>query len=209
MVVRQIVGRGIKDGRVIAAMTRVPREDFAPPLLHSLAYSDTPLPIGSGQTLSQPYIVAFMLEALHLTPTDRVLEIGTGSGYNTVLLSHLAYEVYSIENIGLLYQTARARVVKHNGTRSVHLKHGNGYLGWPEAAPFDAIILTAAPTAVPQVLFEQLTEGGRLIAPEGDHRQTLNLYERQAGVFRKTALLPVQFVPMVRPGTSGQFDPPI
>lgn len=184
-------------------MRDVPREWFVPHNTLKSAYQDAPLSIGAGQTISQPYIVAFMLQALMLRPTDRVLEIGTGSGYNTALLAHLCKDggrVFSIENIQSLHEEVRARLHEHKLDHNIEFKLADGSEGWPEHAPFDAIILTAAPTKVPASLFEQLKDGGRLIAPEGaagQHRgQILRLYVRRGKKIESECLMNVQFVPM-------------
>ncbi len=196
MVREQIVARGVRDARVIEALEKVPRHVFVPKEMQSFAYSDTPLPIGYGQTISQPYIVAFMSEALELRPPDRVLEIGTGSGYQAAVLAHLAREVYSIEINEPLAKEAAERL-RRLGYSNVHLRVGDGYRGWPEAAPFDAIIVTAAPEHVPPALLEQLRDGGRLVLPLGRWEQDLVRFRRTAQGLRKETLLPVRFVPMV------------
>jgi len=159
MVNRQIKARGIRDCKVLEAMAKVPRHEFVPEAYRDMAYSDTPLPIGEGQTISQPYIVALMTEALELNPGDRVLEVGTGSGYHAAVLSEIAKEVYTIEIIESLGRTAEERL-KRLGYKNVKVRIGDGYLGWQEYAPFDAIIVTCAPEHIPQPLVEQLAEGG-------------------------------------------------
>jgi len=196
MVELQIRARGVKDSRVLAAMRRVERHRFVPTHLQSFAHEDRPLPIGHGQTISQPYIVAYMTEALELKPTDRVLEIGTGSGYQAAILAEIAKEVYSIEIVEPLAHEA-ARRLKDLGYKKIRLRIGNGYEGWPDASPFDAIILTAAPAAVPQALQEQLADGGRLVAPVGTSAQELVRIRRTGSNFAEERLLPVRFVPMV------------
>ncbi len=195
MVREQIEARGVKNHRVLEAMRSVPRHLFIPAGERYLAYEDTPVPIGEGQTISQPYIVAYMTEALKLKPTDRVLEVGTGSGYQAAVLGELAAEVYSIEILPDLARRA-ASVLEELGYTNVHVKIGDGYLGWPGKAPFDAIILTAAPPEIPLPLLQQLAEGGRLIAPVGVDFQQLVLIRKKNGVLEKRNLLPVRFVPM-------------
>lgn len=196
MVREQIVNRGVRDARVLAAMRKVPRHFFVPQDTLPAAYLDQPLPIGHGQTISQPYIVAFMSEALELKPQDRVLEIGTGSGYQAAVLAELAREVYSIEIVEPLGKEAAARL-KDLGYERVKLRIGDGYRGWPEAAPFDAIIVTAAPDHVPPALVEQLRKGGRMVLPVGRFAQDLLRLRRTAKGVVQENLLPVRFVPMV------------
>jgi len=195
MVRDQIEARGVRNYAVLRAMRKVPRHLFVPEAYRSRAYSDMPLPIGEGKTISQPYIVAYMTEALKLQPTDRVLEIGTGSGYQAAVLAECAKEVYSIEILPELAQQARD-VLDVLGYSNVHIKIGDGYLGWPEKAPFNAIILTAAPPTLPPPLLDQLAEGGRLIAPIGTDFQQLILLKKTKEGFQKQSLLPVRFVPM-------------
>ena len=198
MVEKQLRLRGIDDPRVLRVMAKVPREKFVAKELQTQAYEDRPLPIGFGQTISQPYIVAFMTQALKTKPTDRVLEIGTGSGYQAAVLSELVTNVYTIEIVRPLAQHA-ATLLSTLGYRNVLVKGGDGYKGWPEHAPFDAIIVTAAPDHVPQPLVEQLKEGGRMVIPVGKtFTQQLKVLEKQAGVVKETALLPVKFVPLTR-----------
>jgi protein-L-isoaspartate(D-aspartate) O-methyltransferase len=189
-------GYGITNARVLAAMGKVPRHEFVPAELRHRAYDDGPLPIGYGQTISQPYIVAFMTEKLEPKPTDRVLEIGTGSGYQAAVLAELAGEVYTIEIVDALAQRAGADL-KRLGYANIHVRAGDGYQGWPEAAPFDAIIVTCAPEQVPQALVDQLKDGGRMIIPIGPGwDQNLMLLHKQGGRLEKSAVLPVRFVPM-------------
>jgi protein-L-isoaspartate(D-aspartate) O-methyltransferase len=199
MVHQQLVARGIQEPRVLAVMARVPREEFIPSEFREASYGDRPLPIGYDQTISQPYIVAFMTEQLQLKPTDRVLEIGTGSGYQAAVLAELAKEIYTIEIVEPLAKSAEA-TLHRLGYKSVQFKVGDGYKGWPEAAPFDAIIATCAPDHVPQPLVDQLAENGRMIIPVGEQfAQMLYLLEKKNGQIRQTATLPVRFVPMVPP----------
>lgn len=187
----------ITDKRVIAAMLATPRHRFVPEELQAQAYEDRPLPIGHDQTISQPSLVAFMTQELKPQPTDRVLEIGTGSGYQAAVLSQLVAEVYSIEIVEPLAERA-AKTLKELGCKNVHTRAGNGWLGWPEKAPFDAIIVTCAPDAIPPALVEQLREGGRMIIPVGpeNHVQVLYLLEKRAGKIEQRSILPVRFVPM-------------
>jgi protein-L-isoaspartate(D-aspartate) O-methyltransferase len=198
MVEKQLRPRGIDDARVLRAMAKVPREKFVAKELEASAYEDRPLPIGFGQTISQPYMVAFMTQALKPKPSDRVLEIGTGSGYQAAVLGELVAEVYSIEIVRPLAQRA-ATVLNALGYKNVLVKGGDGYKGWPEHAPFDAIIVTAAPDHVPQPLVEQLKEGGRMVIPVGKtFAQQLNVLEKNGGAMKQTAVLPVKFVPLTR-----------
>jgi len=189
-------GYGITNARVLAAMGKVPRHEFVPVELWYRAYNDGPLPIGYDQTISQPYIVAFMTEKLEPKPTDRVLEIGTGSGYQAAVFAQLVAEVYTIEIIEPLAQRAGADL-KRLGYANIHVRAGDGCQGWPEAAPFDAIIVTCAPEQVPQPLVEQLKDGGRMIIPVGPlGNQELVLLGKQGEQLEKHAVLPVRFVPM-------------
>jgi protein-L-isoaspartate(D-aspartate) O-methyltransferase len=198
MVERQLRARGIDDPRTLKAMGKVPREHFVPKQLTARAYEDNPLPIGFGQTISQPYIVAFMTQELKPKPTDRVLEIGTGSGYQAAVLAELVAQVYTIEIVRPLAQRA-AVVLQALGYKNVLVKGGDGYKGWPEHAPFDSIIVTAAPDHVPQPLIDQLKEGGRMIIPVGKtHAQRLYSYEKRGGALKETAVIPVRFVPLTR-----------
>ena len=199
-------GRGITNARVLAALGRVPRHEFVPAELRYRAYDDGPLPIGYDQTISQPYIVAFMSEQLNFQPTDRVLEIGTGSGYQAAVLAELVGEVYTIEIVDALAQRAEADL-KRLGYTNIHARAGDGSQGWPDAAPFDAIIVTCAPEQVPQPLVEQLKEGGRMIIPVGPGwDQELVLLHKQGGRLEKRAVLPVRFVPMTGKA-SHEIDP--
>jgi protein-L-isoaspartate(D-aspartate) O-methyltransferase len=198
MVEKQLKFRGIKDERVLAAMTKVPREEFIPVDTRADAYEDGPLPIGYDQTISQPYIVAFMTEQLRPKSNDRVLEIGSGSGYQAAVLAELVADVYTIDIVEPLAKTAEA-TLQRLGYKNVHIKVGDGYKGWPEEAPFDAIIVTCAPEKVPQPLVDQLTDGGRMVIPVGERfAQQLYLLEKKNGQLKESATLPVRFVPMVR-----------
>ncbi len=199
MVRLQIRARGVKNPRVLEAMETIPRHLFVPQRLTRQAYDDRPLPIGAGQTISQPYIVAFMSELLDVKPRHKVLEIGTGSAYQAAVLSRLAERVYSIEIVRSLGEQARERL-HQLGHRNVEVLIANGYLGWPANAPFDRIILTAAPEKVPRALIEQLAAPGRLVAPVGTSgwSQDLIVIDKDAaGKTRKRTVLAVRFVPMV------------
>ncbi|OFX89075.1 MAG: protein-L-isoaspartate O-methyltransferase [Bacteroidetes bacterium GWF2_33_16] len=198
MVREQIVARGIKDQKVIQAMIKVPRHLFVPEAYERMAYEDRPLPIGEGQTISQPYIVALMTELLELTPNTKVLEIGTGSGYQAAILGELVNEVYTIEIVEILGQTS-SQLLSDLGYKNIHVKIGDGYKGWPEKAPFDAIIVTCAPSDIPKPLENQLKEGGKMIIPLGGSIvQELILLEKKNGDLIKKVVAPVRFVPMVR-----------
>lgn len=189
-------GRDIRHQGVLHAMGKVPRHRFVPESQQREAYADHPLPIGHGQTISQPYIVAFMTEQLDPQPLDRVLEVGTGSGYQAAVLAELVAEVYTIEIVEPLARSAEATLQELNYT-NVHVRAGDGYQGWPEAQPFDAVIVTCAPDHVPQPLIDQLKEGGRLIIPVGElYGQQLVLLQKQGASVRRQAVLPVRFVPM-------------
>jgi protein-L-isoaspartate(D-aspartate) O-methyltransferase len=196
MVRTQIAARGVKDKRVLGAMIKVKRHLFVPPGGQSEAYDDHPLSIGDGQTISQPYIVGLMSEALRLQPDARVLEIGTGSGYQAAILGELSKEVYSIEIVASLGQRA-SKLLAKLGYKNVHVRVGDGYKGWPEKAPFDAIMLTAAPHKVPEPLLRQLKVGGVLVAPVGAAGdQRLIRIKRTAKGMQQEHLLDVRFVPM-------------
>ena len=200
MVADQIAARGIKDARVLAALREIPRHLFVPADQRAAAYDDRPLPIGFGQTISQPYIVALMTELARPGPTDRVLEIGTGSGYQAAVLSRLAGAVYTIELLEPLAAQARQTLAAIRCS-NVTTRVGDGYAGWPEAAPFDAIVVTAAPDHVPPALVAQLKPGGRMVIPVGGlgDGQDLRLIEKDAsGRVRTTSVIPVRFVPLVR-----------
>ena len=202
MVARQIEARGVVDARVLAAMRKVPRHLFVPPDLQRLAYEDEPLPIGQEQTISQPYIVAFMTEALALKPEDRVLEIGTGSGYQTAVLAEIAAEVWTVENVETLARRARKNL-SELGYGNIRFKLGDGGAGWPEAGPFDAVMVTASPETVPAPLKAQLGTGGRMVLPVGVDVQDLVRLTRAGAGWREERLLGVRFVPLVgRPPTS-------
>ena len=198
MVEQQLKPRGIKEERVLAAMAKVPREEFIPVDVRADAYEDGPLPIGYDQTISQPYVVAFMTEQLRPKRSDRVLEIGSGSGYQAAILAELVAEVYTIDIIEPLAKSAEA-TLQRLGYNNVHFKVGDGYKGWPEEAPFDAVIVTCAPEKVPQPLVDQLKDGGRMVIPVGERfAQQLYLLEKKNGQLKESVTLPVRFVPMLR-----------
>jgi len=202
MVAQQLKGRDITDSRVLAAFARVPRHRFVPERLASLAYGDHPLPIGSEQTISQPYIVALMTQWAELQPGDKVLEIGAGSGYQAAILAELTDQVFTIELLPELAEAAADRL-KALGYHQVRVKTGDGYQGWPREAPFAAILVTAAARQVPPALEAQLREGGRLVIPVGPPGlpQTLIRYRKTGGKLTEEARLPVRFVPLVQPGS--------
>lgn len=195
MVDEQLRARGIRSKRVLDAMLRVPRHLFVPESVSSLAYGDFPVSIGYGQTISQPYIVAFMTEALDVEPAHRVLEIGTGSGYQAAVLGLLAKEVYTIEIVAPLAERARG-ILTALGHRNVRVRTGNGYLGWPEQAPYDRIMVTAAPAEVPPALVQQLKMGGLMAIPVGSATQELRILRRVPTGLETIGTLPVMFVPM-------------
>jgi protein-L-isoaspartate(D-aspartate) O-methyltransferase len=200
MVEEQIAARGVKDPRVLEAMRQVPRHEFVPFNWRAMAYVDRPLPIGYEQTISQPYIVAFMTEQLKLTSAETVLEIGTGSGYQAAILARLAAQVYSVEIVAPLAEAARG-TLQRLGCWNVHIKTGDGSEGWPEHAPYNSIIVTCAPEDIPQALVRQLKEGGRMMIPLGKAlHQELILLEKREGVIHQKAVLPVLFVPMTGRG---------
>jgi protein-L-isoaspartate(D-aspartate) O-methyltransferase len=196
MLSRQLMDRGISDPRVLEAMREVPRHEFIPDHLRHRAYEDHPVAIGFGQTISQPYIVAFMTEQLRPNPGDHVLEIGTGCGYQAAVLSLLVGEVRSVEIIEPLALRATANL-QRLGYPRVYVRCADGHQGWPEAAPYDAVIVACAPQHIPQTLLDQLKDGGRMIIPTGDgHDQTLYLLRKCGNSIEQTAVLPVRFVPM-------------
>lgn len=198
MVKTQIISRGIKDKRVIESMKAVPRHLFVPKDVRKLAYKDFPLNIGYNQTISQPYVVALMTEAAGIMPKGRILEIGTGSGYQTAVLSKLCHEVFSIEIVRPLAENAK-KLLQTLGYTNAHVRCGDGWQGWPEQAPFDAIVVTAAPEQVPQPLLVQLKNGGRLVVPVGKFsNQYLKRYTKEGTETIEETLLPVRFVPLTR-----------
>lgn len=200
MIEKQLIKRGISDSRVIAAASAVPRQNFVPEERKIEAYQDYPIPIGHQQTISQPFIVAYMTEALELNPGDKVLEIGSGSGYQAAILAEMGAEVYTIELIPELAAMAQKNLTD-SGYKNVKVKQGNGYLGWPEAAPFDRIILTAAPREIPRALVEQLKVNGIMILPVGSQHQIQSLkkiVKKKKGL-KEMELTAVRFVPMVDP----------
>jgi protein-L-isoaspartate(D-aspartate) O-methyltransferase len=195
MVAEQIVARGVKDSLVLSALRSVPRHEFVPEELRDAAYRDAPLPIGDEQTISQPYIVALMTEALSLEGGEKVLEVGTGSGYQAAVLDEIAGRVLTMEILPGVAEKARASLDRL-GYQDVALRVGDGYRGWPEEAPFDAIVVTAAPDHVPRPLLDQLKLGGRLVLPVGRNRQQLQVWTRTDHGFETKTLIPVSFVPM-------------
>ena len=200
MVDDQIAARGIADPAVLAAMREVPRDAFVPEAYRIDAYEDSPLPIGAGQTISQPYIVALMLEAARLQPNDRVLEVGSGSGYATAVASRIAARVYAIERVASLCERARGQLEALGYGDKIELRCGDGSIGWPEAAPFDAIIVSAGAPALPDALRRQLVDGGRMVLPIGDdpHGQDLVRVTRRTGSrFEQETLCAVRFVPLI------------
>jgi protein-L-isoaspartate(D-aspartate) O-methyltransferase len=196
MVDSQIMARGVRDPGVLDAMRKVPRHLFVPESLRAISYADEPLPIGEGQTISQPYIVAYMTEALELRGGERVLEVGTGSGYQTAVLAEIAGEVCTVEIVESLAARARA-VLESLGYGNIRFRIGDGSKGWPEAAPFDAVIVTAAAALMPPALTEQLGPEGRMVVPVGTDLQELFLVRRSSGDVETKRLLPVRFVPLV------------
>jgi protein-L-isoaspartate(D-aspartate) O-methyltransferase len=206
MVVDQIEARGVADARVLAAMRKVPRHEFVPVEARDHAYADHPLPIGHDQTISQPYIVAAMTELAAIDEHSVVLEIGTGSGYQAAVLAEIARDVYTIEIVAPLAESA-AQTLRRLGYANVHVRAGDGYRGWPEAGPFHAIVVTAAPPEVPEPLKQQLRVGGRLVLPVGDEWQELRVIVRTAGGFDERTEFPVRFVPMTGEAQGGSANP--
>jgi len=204
MVRNQIWARGVRDSLVLEAMRKVPRHLFVPEDLRNSAYSDTPLPIGYGQTISQPYIVALMTEALGIEPGDKVFEVGTGSGYQAAVLAEMGAEVYTMEIVEPLATRAKA-LLNSLGYKKIHVRVGDAYEGWPEHSPFDAVIVTAAPKEVPSPLVDQLKVGGRMVIPVGEGFQDLLLITKTPEGLRKESLGPVMFVPMT--GKAGRESP--
>lgn len=195
MVKCQIEARGVKDPLVLKAMEKVPRHIFVPENMKEFAYEDGPLPIGYGQTISQPYIVAFMTEALEPKSTDKVLEVGTGSGYQAAVLAEIVKEVFTLEIVKPLYEKADV-VLRELGYKNIHCRLSDGYSGWAEEAPFDKIIVTASADEVPQDLIDQLKDPGRMILPVGDFFQELVLVTKESGEVSRESVLPVRFVPL-------------
>ena len=199
MVQTQIVERGVKDARVLTVLTQTARHKFVPPEMVPYAYNDRPLPIGEDQTISQPYIVALMTELLGLSGTEKVLEIGTGSGYQAAVLSPLVAEVYTIEIVKILALRAQT-TLKELRIKNVHVRWGDGYKGWPDKAPFDRIIVTAAPDEIPSALIDQLRIGGKLVIPVGKYWQELKVITKvSTSDIDEKSIIPVRFVPMVHP----------
>ena len=196
MVETQIEARGVKDDKVLGTMRKVPRHLFVPENMKLYSYRDEPLIIGEGQTISQPYIVAYMTEALQLKGHERVLEVGTGSGYQAAVLAEITQEVFSVELLESLSLRAQD-TLKKLGYKNIHFRIGDGTLGWKERAPYDAIMVTAAPAKVPKALQEQLTIGGKMIIPVGAAFQELVLLTREKRKYKKKILLPVRFVPLI------------
>jgi protein-L-isoaspartate(D-aspartate) O-methyltransferase len=196
MVKTQIEARGVRDPRVLSAMRKVERHKFVASRTFEEAYEDYPLPIGHGQTISQPYIVALMTELCRLKGAEKVLEIGTGSGYQAAVLSLLAGEVYTIEIVEALGKSVAKRLKEMNYS-NIYVRIGDGYKGWPEKAPFDVIMLTACPPKIPDALFDQLKDGGILVAPVGEYMQELVRIEKQGGKYTKETVTYVRFVPMI------------
>lgn len=194
MVETQIIRRGVKDPLVLSAMRSVPRHEFVSEDQRSHAYEDRPLPIGEDQTISQPYIVALMSELLELKGTEKVLEVGTGSGYQAAVLAEIVQEVFTVEILKTLMEEAQ-ECLKYLYYKNIHVRHGDAYQGWPEEAPFDGIIVTAASKKVPEPLLDQLVTGGRLVMPIGDFYQELVVITNQEGI-KKRRVIPVRFVPM-------------
>jgi protein-L-isoaspartate(D-aspartate) O-methyltransferase len=196
MVEQQIRARGITDQRVLDAMRKVPRHLFVPETMRQSAYNDEPLPIGEGQTISQPYIVAYMTEKLKLKENDRVLEIGTGCGYQSAILAEIVKQVYTVELIESLSLKAK-KILSDLGYDNICFRVGDGYKGWPDFSPYDAIMVTAAPPRIPETLKKQLGSDGKMLIPVGDVFQELVLISRKKNKYRRETLLPVRFVPMI------------
>lgn len=196
MVENQIKARGIKDSRILQAMKKVPRHKFVPENYVDYAYQDEPVPIGEGQTISQPYIIAYMSEVLQLKEKDKVLEVGTGSGYQAAILAEIVEIVFTIEVIQSLSLRAK-KIITELGYRNIYFKVGDGTLGWEEKGPYDAVMVTAAPSSIPARLQEQLGEGGRMIIPVGETYQDLYLVRKEKNKIKKKRLLPVRFVPLI------------
>jgi protein-L-isoaspartate(D-aspartate) O-methyltransferase len=205
MVERQLRARGVEDERVLEAFREVPRELFVEPGLEQAAYTDAPLPIGESQTISQPFVVALMVEALEIRPSDRVLEVGAGSGYAAAILSRLGSEVYAIERHPSLARDAHERI-QRLGYGNVKIRAGDGTLGWPEAAPFDAILVSAGGPDVPLALIEQLARGGRIAIPVGtsSEQELIRITKSEGGRLRTQNLGPVMFVPLIRHSPAGR-----
>jgi protein-L-isoaspartate(D-aspartate) O-methyltransferase len=197
MLETQLLGRDIRNPAVLEAMRKVPRHEFVSEDLRQRAYDDGPLPIGEGQTISQPYIVAYMTQAIEPATTDRVLEIGTGSGYQTAVLAELVREVYTIEVVPSLAASARARLTRL-GYTNIHTRQGDGYAGWPDAAPFDKIVITAAPERIPQALVGQLKVGGIMAVPVGRGFQTMTIVRKTDAGTVMNETMEVMFVPMIK-----------
>ncbi|MBI2485613.1 MAG: protein-L-isoaspartate(D-aspartate) O-methyltransferase [Deltaproteobacteria bacterium] len=195
MIEKQIISRGIQDPKLIKAMIKIPRHKFVPANLREYAYGDNPIPIGMEQTISQPYIVALMTELLKLKEGEKVLEVGTGSGYQAAILAEMGCEVFTIEILEALVEKAK-QVLESLGYQKIHYKIGDGYSGWPEHAPYDAIIVTAAPDHIPQPLIEQLKVNGRMVIPVGDQYQELILIKKREKRVEMKTVTPVRFVPM-------------
>lgn len=196
MVKNQIERRGVTDPKVLEAVRKVPRHQFVPEDMKSSAYLDEPLPIGQGQTISQPYIVAYMTESLNLKGGEKVLEIGTGSGYQAAVLAEIAAEVYTVDLLKELTEKARA-ILDNLGYRNIFFRTGDGSKGWKEYAPYDAVIVTAAPASVPEELKRQMKDSGRMVIPVGTTMQELILISKEGTSYKKKDLLPVRFVPLI------------
>ena len=196
MIEKQIVSRGVVNPKILELMSSIDRSLFIPKSHSDISYEDTPVPIGFGQTISQPYIVALMTDLLNLTGNEKVLEIGTGSGYQTAIIANMAKEIYTIERIVELLERAKI-ILSSFSYKNIHFIHKNGYNGLPSKAPFDRILLTAAPRKIPDVLLEQLSEGGILVGPEGDYIQTLVKITRNSDKFVREEIIPVRFVPLI------------